>query len=86
MEILKDLMSRSMFIMIFLKGMRSVPPFDLSGRLFQSLAPLYEKLFWAFGAFLWYFEVCGSISQIVQGIGRVFHKQINQVLWGKSIN
>ena len=29
----------------FLKDMRSVARFDLSGRLFQSLAPLYEKRF-----------------------------------------
>ena len=28
--------------------MRSVAPSDLSGGLFQSLAPLYEKLFWPF--------------------------------------
>ena len=32
----------------FLKDMRSVACFDWSGRLFQSLAPLYEKLFWPF--------------------------------------
>ena len=29
----------------FLKDMRSVARFDWSGRLFQSLAPLYEILF-----------------------------------------
>jgi len=28
--------------------MRSVARFDWYGRLFQSLAPLYEKLFWPF--------------------------------------
>ena len=32
----------------FLKGMRSVARFDWSGRLFQSLAHLYEKIFWPF--------------------------------------
>ena len=32
----------------FLKDMRSVARFDWSDRLFQSLAPLYEKLFWPF--------------------------------------
>ena len=32
----------------FLKDMRLVVRFDSSGRLFQSLAPLYEKLFWPF--------------------------------------
>ena len=34
---------RSMFIMIFLKEMRSVARFDWSDRLFQSLEPLYEN-------------------------------------------
>ena len=34
----------------FLKDMRSAAHFDWSGRLFQSLAPLYEKLFWPFEA------------------------------------
>ena len=33
---------------IFLKDMRSVARFDWFGRLFQSLAPLYEILFWPF--------------------------------------
>ena len=28
--------------------MRSVARFDWTGRLFQSLTPLYEKLFWPF--------------------------------------
>ena len=37
----------------FLKDMRSVARFDWSGRLFQSLAPLYAKVFWPFeGNFL----------------------------------
>ena len=71
----------------FLKDMRSATRFDWSGRLFHSLAPLFEKLFWPLEElFLWYFEVCGSIFQILQGIGRVCDKQINQVLWCKSIN
>ena len=32
----------------FIKGMKSVARFDWSVRLFKSLTPLYEKLFWQF--------------------------------------
>ena len=32
----------------FVKDIRSIAPFDWSARRFQSLASLYEKLFWPF--------------------------------------
>ena len=64
----------------FLKDMRTGARFDWCGRLFQSLEPLNENVADHLRSFFWYCEICGSISPIVQRIGEVCHKHINQVL------
>ena len=53
----------------FLKDMRSVARFDWSGRLFQSMAPLYEKLFWPFGEL--FFGILRSVAVFLK-----FYKEL----------
>ena len=67
-----------MFIMIFLKGTRSVAHSDWSGRLFQSLAPLYEKLSWPFKEL--FFGILRSVAVFLK-----VYKELVEFATNKSI-
>ena len=67
-----------MFIVIFLKDMRSVTRFDWSGRLFQSLAPLCEKPFWPFEEI--FFCILRSVAVFPK-----LHKELAEFATNKSI-
>ena len=58
--------------------MRSAARFDLSGKLFQSLAPVYEKLFWPFE------EICFGIPRSV-ALFLSFYKELVEFATKNSI-
>ena len=62
----------------FLKDMSSVARFDWSGRLFQSLAPLYEKPFWPFEEM--FFGILRSVAVFLK-----LYKELVKFATNKSI-
>ena len=58
--------------------MRSIARFDWSGRLFQSLAPLYEKIFWPFEEIL--FGILRSVAVFLK-----IYKELVELATNKSM-
>ena len=61
-----------------LKDLRLLARFDWTGRLFQSLAPLYENLLWPFGEL--FFGILRSVAVFLQ-----LHNELLEVAANKLI-